>query len=664
MRRIIYPLLVLAALLIAAVASLPFLVSGDFAASQLSAAVERSTGRKVAFLKPPYLKLWPELVLEAEDVRVSNPPGMFDGTMVSAEKLRIQVSLSDLVSRTLNVQELTLVRPRLTLVVDKQGNANWSTGKQGSTDAGNGAQSAAASTQTQLAPVKIEDGEIVYTDERSGASFKADNVNAVVSMANPTAPLDFKGTLTWNGQQVGLQSFVKSPGRLSGRGSPVDLAIQSRNLNAAFSGLARLDNGLNLAGTIDTSSPDLRTLAKWAGFEVSGNNGLKHFSTKAGLDLTGTVIRLKEATVSLDGMNARGSAKVTLSGVRPLIEAHLGVDRLNTNIYTGKIASPDAGTGSTDAGWSDKPIDLSSLKNVDVKLKLRSGGIVYGKVNFGETLLDINIANGKLAADLKKIALYDGTGKGTLSLDGTAPKPALAGQLKLQGLNALSLLQDFANLARFDGRLTTALDLKATGASQAEMVSTLTGTTRINITDGALAGIDLAAMVQGVQSNILGGWDKSDNAGTKFDIMSASFIFGDGIGRNDDLLIAGPALRVNGEGEIDLLRKRLIYKVAPQVAANGTELAGLAVPVIVKGPWADPKVYPDVKGILDDPQAAFDTLSKLGAAAGNVNVEAAAKNLQGGARKELKKALGDESAKQIEELGGKLLKQLFKQPKQ
>jgi hypothetical protein len=35
------------------------------------------------------------------------------------------------------------------------------------------------------------------------------------------------------------------------------------------------------------------------------------------------------------------------------------------------------------------------------------------------------------------------------------------------------------------------------------------------------------------------------------------------------------------------------------------------VPVVVKGPWAKPKFYPDIPGILDDPRAAYATLKTL-----------------------------------------------------
>ncbi len=676
MKRIIIPILVLVLVATVAIVSIPLFVTGEFATAQLSKAVQQATGRKLTLLKPPQIKLWPDLRLEVEGATLSNPPAMFDGTTISAQAIQLQLSWSELLSRQINFQELTLVRPRLNLVVDKQGEANWDFNKDAAVAEPSTGSSAPGIESVEIAPIRIEDGEIVYADERSGSRFSATSVNIVVSMANAEAPMDVKGSLIWNGQRVDLQVFAKSPARLAGNGSPVDLSIQSANLNAAVSGLVRFGDGLNLVGNLDMSSPDLRKLAGWAGAEIGGQAGLKQFSAKSGVDLSGQTVKLNKARVAMDGMNAQGNLVLSLAGNRPRISANLGLDRLNTNIFTGKQSSSE-GNGKASADWSDAPIDFSSLNSVDAKLRLRTSGIVYGDVNFGETLLDIDVAAGKLSADLKKITLYGSTATGRLNLDGSARVPKLTGQFQTAGLDGLALLKDFAGTSRFEGKLATALNLAATGRSQRELVSTLAGTARFQLTDGIIRGIDMAQMVTGVQSAVLGGWNKSENAGTRISSLTASFQFSDGIGNNDDLNLVGPQVRVTGKGTVDLLRKRLNFKVVPSAASQpGGEFAGLAVPVVVKGPWANPKVYPDIQGILENPQAALDALSRLGVSTGDINVEAAGNELKEQAKGKVSKAIedqargivGDEAAKALGEQGAgeaeKLFKNLFNKPQE
>jgi AsmA protein len=55
-------------------------------------------------------------------------------------------------------------------------------------------------------------------------------------------------------------------------------------------------------------------------------------------------------------------------------------------------------------------------------------------------------------------------------------------------------------------------------------------------------------------------------------------------------------------------------------SSGAREFTTLPVPVVVKGPWIEPNIYPDMPGILDDPAAAFRALKKLGL--GTATIEA------------------------------------------
>ena len=39
---------------------------------------------------------------------------------------------------------------------------------------------------------------------------------------------------------------------------------------------------------------------------------------------------------------------------------------------------------------------------------------------------------------------------------------------------------------------------------------------------------------------------------------------------------------------------------------------GLGIPVVIDGPWAEPRIYPDMAGILDNPDAAYAKLKEMG----------------------------------------------------
>ncbi|WP_204303101.1 hypothetical protein, partial [Klebsiella pneumoniae] len=43
-----------------------------------------------------------------------------------------------------------------------------------------------------------------------------------------------------------------------------------------------------------------------------------------------------------------------------------------------------------------------------------------------------------------------------------------------------------------------------------------------------------------------------------------------------------------------------------------TDPIGLGIPVIMEGAWSSPRIYPDMAGILDNPDAAFAKLREMG----------------------------------------------------
>ena len=75
---------------------------------------------------------------------------------------------------------------------------------------------------------------------------------------------------------------------------------------------------------------------------------------------------------------------------------------------------------------------------------------------------------------------------------------------------------------------------------------------------------------------------------------------------------------MTGAGTIDLGTRMLAFRVEPKLVmttegqGRAADPVGLGIPVVIDGPWAEPRIYPDMAGILDNPDAAYAKLKEMG----------------------------------------------------
>jgi AsmA protein len=100
--------------------------------------------------------------------------------------------------------------------------------------------------------------------------------------------------------------------------------------------------------------------------------------------------------------------------------------------------------------------------------------------------------------------------------------------------------------------------------------------------------------------------------------LSASFKIDKGQAQTTDLNLVGPLVKMTGAGTIDLGTKQIGFRVEPKLVMTTegqgrlTDPVGLGIPVMISGPWGSPRIYPEMQGILDNPDAAYAKLKEMG----------------------------------------------------
>ncbi len=291
-------------------------------------------------------------------------------------------------------------------------------------------------------------------------------------------------------------------------------------------------------------------------------------------------------------------AKGGMSGFeRPAYDFDVTIDKLNVDRYLPPKTAQAEDTAQqkpAPAAAEQEPIDLSALKPLDLKGSVRIGRLQASNVKAANVRVDLRAKNGRLTVDPLAANLYQGTARGSATVDANANRFVV--KQTLSGVQIGPLLRDAAEKDVLEGKGTVVLDVATQGARVDELKRALNGSARLALRDGAVKGVDLAGAVRRVKSLFNPGDVEGSGSArekTDFSELSASFTIRNGVAHNEDLSLKSPFLRVTGSGDVNIPQNAMDYVVktsvvasmAGQGGAERPELKGLTVPVRVSGPF-------------------------------------------------------------------------------
>lgn len=309
----------------------------------------------------------------------------------------------------------------------------------------------------------------------------------------------------------------------------------------------------------------------------------------------------KEASAALDGtvndQKFEARLRADLGRAVPYVDAQARFDALDLTRFIAP-AKPGAKPAASPQA-ADAPVDLAGLRAIDGRLGLRAGAIVYPPYRIADLALDATMAGGRL--DVSQLAGRAWSGRFAASARAEAAATPAAQRMALRldasGVDIAQLLGDVAQFRKLEGRGRVTADLDARGGSVKALKQALGGRASLQLTDGAVRGINLAKTLRQWKSAVSLNKDavqaSSADEKTDFSEISASFDIAKGVATGRDLVAKSPFLRVGGEGQIDIAEGRIDYTARATVTGTpegqgGAELEalkGVTVPVQLTGPF-------------------------------------------------------------------------------
>jgi AsmA protein len=570
---------------------------------------------------------------------IAEDPKFGSRNFIQTQELSVSVKLLPLLSKSVQVDSLSLDRPSVELIKNAQGVWNFAS-------LGQKTPAAAPSSSQQsfsLGELAINDGQIAITDLQDrrprtvydhinlkltdfapDSPFKLDasvhlpgsgsqEVNlsgkgGPLSHTNPAAT-PFKGTLELKGVEIaGLQKFLQSPalvntdGVLSGH---TDISTEAGKL--AANGQMNLDkprlHGIDVGYPINVD------------YDVSD-------------DLTNDLLRINKGAIKL------GPTPVSVTGTvnQKPTPAQLDVDLKANGVSIAEIARLAAAAGIAFApgttvngqinanikaqGPADKPALNGTLvgQNIQVSGKEIAKPVEVKAVNIALSPTEIhsdnfNVTSGGTTAAVQFAMKQYASNSPQVDATVRAPQAALPDLLamaKAYGVTSLDKLSGAGNLS---------LDMHAAGPVQSfssnEVVKALNGTINLNFNNMRYAGVDVAHQL----TSLLGSGQSAskDQGYTNIQKMTGAILVKNGIATTNNLQATLDIGNVGAAGTANLASQSLNMEVnavlskafSQQVGSAGvgsfmnSALANsqgeLVIPATVTGTFQNPKFAPDVQ---------------------------------------------------------------------
>ncbi|MDE2472764.1 MAG: AsmA family protein [Bradyrhizobium sp.] len=538
-------------------------IPSDFLTAAMRVRVERATGYRMTTAGTTTIGVWPSLHVTLNDVTLQDPRNRDRSSRLTIASLQADVTLSSLWSGHPDVTELVIDRPVLSvpLLRERDGPENTLAKGASSAEPEPGAIS--------INRVRITDGTIAFFNLRDRVDDRIEGITAdAVIDADRNVKINGNARASAHQLKFAINAAMPAP-PIARQNIPFDLTLQAPGL--------------------------LRD----------------QLTAKAEARLNGSVVMINGLTGALGDGAFSGWASADLSS-KPLVKLDLDFRRLD--VATSSTSAPPAAA----APWSNASINLGGLNYVDLQAKISAAEINFGQAHIAPAAIDATLTNGVLKGRVSNLGAYDGQANGDLIIDASASTPAFALSADLVGIRALPLLRSAADFDKLDGKLQAKLAVRSSGASQRAIMSNLDGTVFAVFRDGAIRGLNIAQMIRSLTAGTLSGWQENKQQATDLTQLSASFRIELGKATTSDINLVGPLVRVTGGGTVDLGEKSLALRVEPKLVmttegqGRATDPVGLGIPVVIEGPWDEPRIYPDIAGILDNPEAAYARLKEMG----------------------------------------------------
>jgi AsmA protein len=594
-----------------------YLISADTVRQQVLGEIRGVTGLEPVLRGKASVSLFPTGSVSFNDVIL----GDAKQPALVAERLTARLRFFPLLIGRVEIADVTLDRPNISVELNPNGQSNWSGLIEALTRSQSAAQRLAAFSE-----MRIEGGTIAIRDEVRKVTETLSGVEFSLAWPSISKSFGATGRFIWRDAPMDASlTLADFPSVLAGNRSGVKLRVSGTPMKAAFEGAISLKPTLKIEGTLAADAVSLRNALVWAGQKPPPGGGFGRFAIKARTNVVAGTISLSSVNVELDGNAAEGVLTFAADG-RQTLQGTLAADTLDLTPYVSTVRL----LTTNDRSWSSGRITLEGLASLDVDLRLSAANVVVSNAKVGRTAIAANLRGGHLVVTIGEAQAYGGVIKGSLAFAEFDQGVEVKSQLQFTDVDLEKCLGQLFGLRRLEGKGSMSLNVEGTGNSVLAVTRTLSGTATLTGTNGALAGLNVEQLLRRLERRPLSGGGEFRTGRTPYEKIAIALKIAKGTVTVDDVTIDGAAVKLALAGTASIPERELDLKgtaslVAPRPGATPFEL-----PFIVQGSWDDPIMLPDPEALIRRSGAAAPLSRALQERNARDSVRRAIERLTGG----------------------------------
>ena len=585
-RRLAMPVVALLGVVLVALIASSWLLNREALRAAVEAQIRAVTGLDLVVKGGTDISIFPGSYVSFHDVGLRG--GAAADPALSVDVLTANLRLLPLLLQRFEIADVMMLRPRIRVVRDINGESNWTpfigtitrTMKPG------------ADNQVSFSEIRIQDGKLLYEDPVRQVAETLDDID--LSLAWPSISRSFAATgqFDWRGERVdGSISIGDFLAALSGDRSGFKARLASAPLKLAFDGTIANRTSLMMEGTMTIDSSSLRNALRWTGQTPLGSGGFGRFALKARANVVGASVALTNVNVELDGNVAEGVMTYANNG-RQSLQATLAADALDFTPYISTFRLLASGAHD----WNRQLFDLNSLSMTDLDIRLSAARVTVGPTRLGRTAIGTNLRNGALALSVAEAQIYGGIAKGSFALSRIDADADVKAQFQFTDVDLQACASELFGIGKLSGRGNLGVSLFAFGSSPFALAQSLDGTATLNGHDGAISGFNAEQLLKRLERRPLSGAGNFRSGSTPYDNLTIALKFADGTATLQDVHVDGPA-RITLSGTASVPSREFDMKGVASLTSATTEPA-FELPFVVQGPWDDPLIFPDPDSLI------------------------------------------------------------------